>query len=116
MRDFKLIIIDEVHHAFGSKVYENLLKELEGTRIAGFTALLPSKKVKKGLLGIEPVHLVYDFKKLEELGGFECPNAIGDIYDSPMEEDERVCTLRSYKRFPRTSPSCLRVLWSKKSL
>ena len=93
-RKFEVVVIDEVHHAFGGKYYSELLMELEPNIIVGFTALLPSYKkyrldpMVKNVIG-EPHLLSYDFRKLEEIDpGFKPPRAIADLFDAEMSELE----------------------------
>ncbi len=93
-KEFKMLIVDEVHHAFGGKYYIELLTELKPNIIVGFTALLPSykryrldPKVEK-VVG-KPFILQYDFKKLEEIDpNFEPPKAVADIFDAEMDNYE----------------------------
>ncbi len=93
-REFGMVIIDEVHHAFGGKYYTELLTELKPDIIVGFTALLPSYKRYrldprvKNVVG-EPYLLIYDFKRLEEIDpDFKPPKAIADVFDSEMNDHE----------------------------
>jgi len=92
-RSFDFIIIDEVHHAFGNKYYQELLKHLNPKIIIGFTALLPSEKILRGeelikIIGT-PILLHYDFKRLKDIDpGFDPPLAIADIYESYFSDDE----------------------------
>ena len=93
-REFKMIIIDEVHHAFGGKHYTELLVELKPDIIIGFTALLPSYKryrlapKVRDIVG-NPHLLVYDFKRLEEIDpDFKPPKAVADIFDAEMNSYE----------------------------
>jgi superfamily II DNA or RNA helicase len=92
-RSFDFIIIDEVHHAFGNKYYQELLKHLNPKIIIGFTALLPSEKILRGeelikIIGT-PILLHYDFKRLKDIDpDFDPPLAIADIYESYFSDDE----------------------------
>ncbi|NAZ12712.1 MAG: DEAD/DEAH box helicase family protein [Desulfurococcales archaeon] len=92
-RSFDFIIIDEVHHAFGNKYYQELLKHLNPKILIGFTALLPSEKILRGeelikIIGT-PILLHYDFKKLKDIDpDFDPPLAIADIYESYFSDDE----------------------------
>mgnify|MGYP000389059139 CR=1 FL=1 len=87
---FTTLIIDEVHHAYGNKRYIELLETINVDYVFGFTALLPSYRRYREipLKWGKPVYLDYDFKKLSELGGFESPKAIADIYDVELKELE----------------------------
>jgi len=92
--EFNVVIIDEIHHAFGGKYYSELLVCLNPNYVFGFTALLPSKKRYLldfrvlSLLG-EPTILGYDFKKLSEIDfSFQPPKAIADLFDAEMDEIE----------------------------
>jgi len=90
---FDFVIIDEVHHTFGNKHYQDLLKFLNPKVIVGFTALLPSDKILSAQELIEifgtPKLLHYDFKKLKEIDPeFDPPLAIADIYESDFSSDE----------------------------
>lgn len=93
-KEFRMIIIDEVHHAFGGKYYTELLTELKPDIIIGFTALLPSYKKYRldpeimNTIG-EPYLLTYDFKKLEKIDpDFKPPRAIADIFDAELNSHE----------------------------
>ncbi len=93
-REFRMVVIDEVHHAFGGKYYTKLLTELEPDVIVGFTALLPSYKRYRldprveNVVG-EPHLLSYDFKKLEEVDpDFKPPKAVADVFDAEMDDCE----------------------------
>jgi superfamily II DNA or RNA helicase len=92
-RSFDFIIIDEVHHAFGNKYYQELFKHLNPKIIIGFTALLPSEKILRGeelikIIGT-PILLHYDFKRLKDIDpDFDPPLAIADIYESYFSDDE----------------------------
>lgn len=93
-REFRMIVIDEVHHAFGGKYYTELLIELKPDIIVGFTALLPSYKryrldpKVRDVIG-KPYILSYDFKRLEEIDpNFKPPKAIADIFDAEMNDYE----------------------------
>ncbi|AEC52316.1 putative protein DNA repair protein RAD25 [Pyrococcus sp. NA2] len=94
---FNVVIIDEIHHAFGGKYYTELLINLDPSYVFGFTALLPSKKRRlldfrvELLLGV-PKMLTYDFKRLSEIStSFQPPRAIADLFDADMNElEERV--------------------------
>lgn len=102
-QDFRVVIVDEVHHLFGKKYYAELLEELKPGFVTGFTALLPAQRryrldprVKK-ILGA-PRLLVYDFKRLREIDpGFDPPRAIADVFDAEMDELEN----RVYEAFFR---------------
>ncbi|WP_456416327.1 DEAD/DEAH box helicase [Methanocaldococcus sp.] len=92
--EFNVVIINEIHHAFGGKHYRDLLVKLNPNFVFGFTALLPSKKRYsldtrvQSLLG-EPTILNYDFKKLSEIDpSFQPPKAIADLFDAEMNEIE----------------------------
>jgi len=91
---YKVIIIDEVHHAFGGKLYTNLLEEISPNLVVGFTALLPTHKRYKldpGLVNTlgDPYIFMYDFKKLAEVDPkFMPPKAIADLFDASMNEIE----------------------------
>jgi len=87
------VIIDGVHHAFGNRCYQDLLKFLDPKVIVGFTALLPSDKIlsAQDLVKVfrNPKLLHYDFKKLKEIDPeFDPPLAIADIYESDFSSDE----------------------------
>jgi len=91
---FDIVIIDEIHHAFGGKYYQELLTNLNPNYVFGFTALLPSKKKcsldlkVQSILG-RPTILNYDFKKLSGIdSSFQPPKAIADLFDAEMDEIE----------------------------
>lgn len=89
-----LIIVDEVHHAFGDIRYQETLVDLEPKYLIGFTALLPSYKkylIDHRLIQIlgEPEFLTYDFKALSKIDPtFKLPKAIADIFDSEFSKLE----------------------------
>lgn len=89
-----LIIVDEVHHAFGDIRYQETLVDLEPKYLIGFTALLPSYKkylMDHRLIQIlgEPEFLTYDFKALSKIDPtFKLPKAIADIFDSEFSKLE----------------------------
>jgi len=93
-KKFGMVVIDEVHHAFGGKHYMELLVKLKPSVIVGFTALLPSYKKYRLDTDVEnaigsPHLLVYDFRKLEEIDpDFKPPKAIADVFDAEMNERE----------------------------
>ncbi|ENN95991.1 putative DNA repair RAD25 [Methanocaldococcus villosus KIN24-T80] len=85
-RDFDVIIIDEIHHAFGNKYYKTLLSKLNPQYIFGFTALIIKEKRKE--IG-NVCFLDYDFKKLHQIDKtFSHPKAIIDIFDAELNIDE----------------------------
>lgn len=83
-----VIIVDEVHHAFGNEVYQETLIGLEPKYVIGFTALLPSYKkylIDSRLIESlgEPLYLTYDFKALSKIDpNFKLPKAIADVFDA----------------------------------
>lgn len=91
---FETIIIDEVHHAFGNRYYEELIIMSKPVYVIGFTALLYSeKKFRLGLNVVEtignPHMIMYDFKKLANIDpNFDPPRAIADLYEADFDEDE----------------------------
>jgi len=90
---FGLLVIDEVHHAFGTQMYGDVVAGCRPEAVLGFTALVPSYRRILGVsnlpgeLGV-PVFLDYDFKALSDMGGFRPPLAIADFYDSVFDELE----------------------------
>lgn len=93
-RRFKVLVVDEVHHAFGGRYYTELLLKLKPDIVIGFTALLPSYKKYRlspeveEVIG-EPIILSYGFKKLVEVdSSFEPPRAIVDMFDTEMNDLE----------------------------
>ena len=117
-KEFGMVIIDEVHHAFGGKPYMELLMELKPEIIAGFTALLPSYKRYrldprvKSIVG-EPYLLSYDFRKLEEIDPeFTPPKAIADMFDAEMNEEENIVYNALFRALPRGDPKIIKFLES----
>ena len=91
---FDVVIIDEVHHAFGGRYYADLITSIRPRIVIGFTALLPSYRLFRldprveSLLG-KPVILSYDSKKLAEIDrSFKPPKAIADLFDAEMNDLE----------------------------
>ncbi len=86
------LIVDEVHHAYSSKYYRLLIKELRPIYLVGFTALVPSERRLrlpeeiKAVVG-EPEYLAYDFSSLSKLGDYVAPKAVLDVYDAELGED-----------------------------
>lgn len=99
--NFGGVIIDEVHHALGNRLYEELLNTLNPEFTVGFTALLPRKKLYSYYTGAKgifkyPTLLKYDFKDLTKIDpNFTPPRAVVDVYDSELNpaEDEIYETL-----------------------
>lgn len=90
---FDVVIIDEVHHAFGTALYRDMLYKCRPSLLLGFTALVPSYRRQMGIAGLpgnlgSPVFLDYDFKALSEMGGFSPPLAIADFYDACFDDLE----------------------------
>ena len=90
---FDVVIIDEVHHAFGTALYRDMLYKCRPSLLLGFTALVPSYRRQIGVAGLpsnlgSPVFLDYDFKALSEMGGFSPPLAIADFYDACFDDLE----------------------------
>ncbi len=90
---FEILIVDEVHHAFGTVLYGDVLARTKPRVLLGFTALVPSYRRAAGIVGMPsdlgtPVFLDYDFKRLTEIGGFSPPLAIADFYDATFDELE----------------------------
>jgi len=87
---FRVLVVDEVHHAYGDRRYAELLDALEPDYVFGFTALLPSKKRFREPPGLKGVALLtFSPDALAKLGDYEPPKAIADIYDATMDELER---------------------------
>lgn len=114
--EFRMVIIDEVHHAFGGKYYTELLMELKPEIIVGFTALLPSYKKHrldprvKSVVG-EPYLLLYDFKKLKEIDPeFKPPKAIADMFDAEMNKEENTAYNALFKALPQGDPKITKFL------
>ena len=115
-REFRMIVIDEVHHAFGGKYYTELLMELKPDIIVGFTALLPSYKryrldpKVKDVIG-EPYILSYDFKRLEKIDpGFKPPRAIADVFDAEMNDLENKAYDTLFRALPQGDPRVIKFL------
>ncbi len=93
-KKFRVVIVDEVHHAFGGKYYHELLLELRPDLVIGFTALLPTYRryrldPKVMSVAGRPKILFYDFKRLTEIDkSFEPPKAIADLFDAEMNDVE----------------------------
>ncbi|WP_246263848.1 DEAD/DEAH box helicase [Metallosphaera tengchongensis] len=91
-----VLILDEVHHAFGDPRYAEAILSLEPKAMVGFTALLPSKKrynIDTTVLERigSPHVLAYDFKKLSQIdSSFNLPKAIADVFDAEMDGIENV--------------------------
>ncbi|MEB3757082.1 MAG: DEAD/DEAH box helicase [Caldisphaeraceae archaeon] len=114
--DFKMIIIDEVHHAFGGKYYTELLMELNPDVIVGFTALLPSYRRYrldprvKSVIG-EPHLLTYDFVRLEKIDpNFKPPKATADLFDAEMNELEDKAYNALFRAIPQGDPKIIKFL------
>ena len=115
-REFRVVIIDEVHHVFGGKYYSELLTELKPDIIVGFTALLPSYKRYrldpriKDVVG-ESYLLSYDFKRLEEIDpDFKPPKAIADIFDAEMNDYENKVYDALFRALPQGDPRIIKFL------
>jgi len=115
-KEFRMVIIDEVHHAFGGKYYAELLAELEPDVIVGFTALLPSHKRYrldprvKYVVG-DPHLLVYDFKRLEEVDpNFKPPKAVADVFDAEMDDRENSVYDTLFRALPQGDPRTIKFL------
>jgi len=92
--EFDAVIVDEVHHAFGSRSYTKLLASLGQGTVVGFTALLPRKRLYRlddsvrRVLG-DPLLLLYDYAKLRGIDeSFELPKAIADVFEAEMSDLE----------------------------
>ena len=116
--EFGMVIIDEVHHAFGGKYYTELLMKLKPEIIAGFTALLPSYKRYRldprveNVIG-EPYLLSYDLKKLEEIDPeFKPPKAIADMFDAEMNKHENKVYNDLFRALPGGDPKIIKFLES----
>ncbi len=116
--DFRMIIIDEVHHAFGGKYYIELLTELKPDIIIGFTALLPSyKRYRLDPRVVEvtgdPHLLSYDFRRLEEIDpNFKPPKAIADLFDAEMSDLENKVYNALFRALPSGDPKIIKFLES----
>lgn len=115
-RDFRMVIIDEVHHAFGGRYYSELLMNLKPDIIVGFTALLPSYKKYRldprveSITG-EPYLLTYDFKKLKEIDqGYNPPKAIADMFDSEMNDLENKVYEKLFRSLISGEPRIIKFL------
>ena len=115
-KEFKMIVIDEVHHAFGGKYYTELLVELKPDITVGFTALLPSYKKYslapevKNVVG-EPHLLVYDFRRLEEIDpDFKPPKAIADVFDAEMNYYEDKAYDNLFRELVQGDPRTIKFL------
>ncbi|EWG06841.1 MAG: DNA or RNA helicases of superfamily II [Candidatus Aramenus sulfurataquae] len=89
-----VVILDEVHHAFGDPRYTEALINATPKVVLGFTALLPSYKKYKldprisSFLG-DPVTMNYDFRTLAKVDpSFKPPKAIADLFDAEMDSLE----------------------------
>ena len=91
---FETVVVDEVHHAFGNKLYGELLSLLNPEMVVGFTALLPRSRlysIQPRLLTSlgPPLLLSYDFRELSSVDPtFKPPKAIVDLFDSQLEGEE----------------------------
>ena len=92
--EYNIVLIDEVHHAFGGKYYSDLLLTIKPKYVIGFTALLPSYRKYEldpeveNITG-EPYILQYDFRDLASIDReFEPPKAIADLFDTEFSEIE----------------------------
>ena len=91
---FETVVVDEVHHAFGNKLYGELLSLLNPELVVGFTALLPRGRlysIQPRLLTSlgPPLLLSYDFRELSSVDPtFKPPKAIVDLFDSELEGEE----------------------------
>lgn len=95
------LVVDEVHHAYSSKYYGELAARLRPEFLVGFTALVPRDRrlrLPEAILRVmgEPTYLVYDFAKLEKLGGYKAPKAILDIYDAELDNGLQNLYLQLY--------------------
>ncbi len=102
---FETVVIDEVHHAFGNKLYGELLRLLNPERVIGFTALLPRGRlysIQPQLLTSlgPPLLLSYDFRELSSVDPtFKPPKAIVDVFDSELDEGENEIYNLLYRGF-----------------
>ena len=91
---FDTVVVDEVHHAFGNKLYGELLGLLNPEKVIGFTALLPRGRLysmrPELLASLGPPRLLsYDFRELSSIDPtFKPPKAIVDLFDSELEGEE----------------------------
>ncbi len=90
---FDVIIVDEAHRMFLSKVYHEILRKGDPKICVGFTALVPKKKIEEGLekgFPLEaPKMIKYDFRALSEIDPtFSPPKAILDIYEAEFCKEE----------------------------
>jgi len=95
LKDYKFVIIDEVHHAFGNKFYVELITKLRPEFLFGFSALIPKRKKfripQEFVINVgEPKYYEYDYAKLVEIDReFKLPNVILDMFDSEFNEAEK---------------------------
>ncbi|MCI2415682.1 MAG: DEAD/DEAH box helicase [Candidatus Aramenus sp.] len=89
-----VVILDEVHHAFGDPRYTDALINTTPKVVLGFTALLPSYKRYRldqrisSVFG-DPVTMNYDFRTLANVDpSFKPPKAIADLFDAEMDSLE----------------------------
>ncbi len=113
---FKVVVIDEVHHAFGGRYYAELLVGLKPAIVVGFTALLPSHKryrldpKVRDIVG-EPYILSYDFKKLEEIDPeFRPPKAVADVFDAEMNDCENKAYDALFRALPQGNSQIIKFL------
>ena len=111
--DYSVVVIDEVHHAFGSGLYKNLIGLLRPRYVFGFTALVPSRKKRfaedfKEIFG-DVNFLNYDFKTLSSLdNNFELPKAILDFFDAEFDKlEDRVYTSLVFRRGVSGNPKAI---------
>ena len=85
----RVLVIDEVHHAYGNKHYLELIDFLQPEYIFGCTAQLPSSKRAKttAILSNSTIHN-FSPSKLAEFGDYEPPKSIADIYDAEFNKLE----------------------------
>ena len=112
-RPFDTVVIDEVHHTFGNKLYWELLEVLKPESLIGFTALLPRGRLysihPKLLTSLgPPLLLSYDFRELSSIDPtFKPPKAIVDIFESEIGGEENEIYDLLYRGFVWGDPQII---------
>ncbi len=85
-KDFKIVVVDECHHAVGEDAYVKVLKNIDFEYALGLTAFIPKKRRKEleELIGI-----IKEYPATHPLVSKYVPSWIGDIFEAPFNKEEQ---------------------------
>ncbi len=86
VKDFKIVVADECHHAVGDDAYAKVLRNIDFEYALGLTAFVPKKRRKEleELIGI-----IKEYPATHPLVSKYVPSWIGDIFEAPFNKEEQ---------------------------